>query len=301
MHLAEAEKRVVAICHVLRYAPFFRKVKEVTDSRLLGSLVSINLMEPVEHVHMSHSFVRGNWRNSIESNPMLLAKSCHDLDMLAWLINKPCLRVFSTGSLKWFRSENAPKGSTARCSDGCAIEKECPYSALEIYHRRRTWLHHFDLPPDQDQGETILRLLKTGPYGRCVYRCDNDVVDHQSVLMDFEGGITATFAMEAFTSYGGRRIRVMGSMGDIVGDEEELVVTDFITGKKVRSTAAEYASITSGHGGGDFGLMGVFLRAVTEKNPRLLPTSVQEAMESHLIAFRAEESRLGGKTVNVRG
>jgi predicted dehydrogenase len=301
MELAEKNRRIVAICHVLRYAPFFRKIKEVIDSGLLGRMVSIQLLEPVEHIHMSHSFVRGNWRNAAESNPMLLAKSCHDLDLLVWYVGKPCLRVGSAGSLTWFRKENAPPGSTPRCTDGCAVEKACPYSALKIYHQRRAYLHHFDLPLEGDQGPAILENLKTGPYGRCVYRCDNDVVDHQVVLMEFQDSITASFSMEAFTSYGGRRIRVMGSMGDIVGDESDLVATNFRTGEVVRSNVKEFASLTSGHGGGDFGLVQTFLRAVNERDPGRLPTTVQEAMESHLIGFKAEEGREKGTVVSVRG
>jgi predicted dehydrogenase len=300
MNLATEKKRIVAICHVLRYAPFFRKIKEVIDSGLLGRLVSVQLMEPVYHVHMSHSFVRGNWRNTAESNPMLLAKSCHDLDLLYWLIGKPCRRVNSFGSLTWFKKENAPAGATARCTDGCAVEKDCPYSALKIYYRGRSYLHHFDLPEEGDQGPTILQLLQKGPYGRCVYHCDNDVVDHQVVLLEFEDSVTAAFSMEAFTSYGGRRIRIMGSMGDIVGDENDLVATNFKTGEVIRSSAREYASLASGHGGGDFGLVHDFIHAVSERQPKYLLTTVQEAMESHLIGFRAEESRLEGKVVAVR-
>lgn len=300
MTLAAEKNSIVAICHVLRYAPFFRKIKEVIDSGLLGRLVSIQLMEPVEHIHMSHSFVRGNWRNTAESNPMLLAKSCHDLDLLYWLIGKPCRRVSSFGSLTWFKKENAPSGSTPRCTDGCAVETECPYSALKIYYLKRTWLQHFDLPEEGDQGPTILRLLQTGPYGRCVYHCDNDVVDHQEVLLEFEEAITAAFSMEAHTSYGGRRIRIMGSMGDIVGDENDLIATDFRTNTVTRSNVREYASLSSGHGGGDYGLVRDFIRAVGERKPEHLLTTVQEAMESHLIGFRAEESRTEGKIVAVR-
>ncbi len=300
MDLATEKSRIVAICHVLRYAPFFRKIKEVIDSGLLGRLVSIQLMEPVEHIHMSHSFVRGNWRNSVESNPMLLAKSCHDLDLLYWLIGKPCRRVSSFGSLTWFRKENAPGGCTPRCTDGCAVETGCPYSALKIYYQKRTWLHHFDLPENGDQGPTILRLLQTGPYGRCVYHCDNDVVDHQVVLLEFGDAITAAFSMEAHTSYGGRRIRIMGSMGDIVGDENDLIATDFRTNAVTRSNVKEYASLSSGHGGGDYGLVRDFIRAVSERQPKHLLTTVQEAMESHLIGFRAEMSRTEGKIVAVR-
>ncbi len=300
MDRAIEKKRIVAVCHVLRYAPFFRKINEVIESGLLGRLISIQLMEPVEHIHMSHSFVRGNWRNTAESNPMLLAKSCHDLDLLTWFIAKPCRRVSSFGSLTWFRKENAPAGSPLRCTDGCPAEADCPYSAVKIYHQRRTWLQHFDLPEEGDQGPTILRLLQTGPYGRCVYHCDNDVVDHQVVILEFDGAVTASFSMEAHTSYGGRRIRIMGSAGDLVGDENDLIVTEFRTDRVTRSGVKEFASLASGHGGGDYGLVRDFLRAVSEHEPKYLSTTIQDAMESHLIGFRAEESRLAGKIMPVR-
>ncbi|MEW6509891.1 MAG: Gfo/Idh/MocA family oxidoreductase [Bacteroidota bacterium] len=299
MNLAKAKNRIVVICHVLRYAPFFRKIKEVIDSGTLGRMVSIQLMEPVEHVHMSHSFVRGNWRNTKESNPMLLAKSCHDLDLLLWYTDKHCTKISSFGSLTWFKPENAPKGSTARCTDGCAVESTCPYSALKIYYRNRTWLHHMDLPEEGDKGPAILEHLKTGPYGRCVYRCDNDVVDHQVVMMQFEDNITANFNMEAHTSYAGRRIRIMFTNGDIVGDEENLTFSDFTTGETVKWNVKESAQITSGHGGGDFGLVRNWLQAVNRRDPSILPTTIERSMESHLMAFRAEEARGTGTLKDV--
>jgi len=140
-------------------------------------VVSVQHLEPVEHIHMSHSFVRGNWGNTAKSNPMILSKSCHDTDILRWIINKPCTRVSSFGSLRLFRKEMAPEGSTERCTDGCRVERDCPFSAKKIYLERKGWLQHLKLEEVND--ETILRELKNGPYGRCVYRCDNDVVDHQ--------------------------------------------------------------------------------------------------------------------------
>ena len=299
MKLAKSSNRIVAICHVLRYAPFFRKIKEVIDSGVLGRMVSIQLMEPVEHIHMSHSFVRGNWRNTKESNPMLLAKSCHDLDVLLWFTGKHCLKVGSFGSLTWFKRENAPIGSTARCTDACAVEATCPYSALRIYYRNRTWLGHMDLPEEGDKGAAILQNLKTGPYGRCVYHCDNDVVDHQVVMMQFEDEVTANFNMEAHTSYAGRRIRIMFTNGDIVGDEETLSFSDFTTGETVRWNVRENTEISSGHGGGDFGLVRDWLQAVSQRNPALLPTTIENSMESHLMAFKAEESRATGTMKEV--
>jgi predicted dehydrogenase len=299
MHLSRKQGRIVAVCHVLRYAPFFRKIKEVLDSGAIGRIVSIQLMEPVEHIHMSHSFIRGNWRNSKESNPMLLSKSCHDLDLLVWFTGKHCTRIGSFGSLTWFSRGNAPAGSTARCTDGCAVETECPYSALKIYYRKRTWLGHMDLPADGDQGPAILDQLKKGQYGRCVYRSDNDVVDHQVVMMEFEDGMTASFNMEACTSYAGRRIRIMGTRGDIVGDEENLLVSNFQTDQVARWNVKENADVSSGHGGGDDGLVRDFVQAVSRHNPELLSSTIENAMESHLMAFRAEEGRLSNKLIRL--
>jgi len=299
MNLAISKDRIIAICHVLRYAPFFRKIKEVVDSGALGRLISIQLMEPVQNVHMSHSFVRGNWRNSRESNPMLLAKSCHDLDLLTWYTGKHCTKVASFGALTWFKKENAPPGSSKRCMDGCTVEANCPYSALKIYYRNRTWLHHMDLPAEGDQGPAILEYLKSGPYGRCVFHCDNDVVDHQVVSMEFEGQITANFNMEAHTIYAGRRIRVMGSEGDLVGDEQNLEISNFKTRKTQRWNVNEQAASASGHGGGDYELVSAFVQAVSQHDPALLSTTIDKAMESHLIAFRAEEARAQGSVKSV--
>lgn len=299
MKLTKERKRIVAICHVLRYTPYFRKMKEVITSGILGEIVSIQHMEPVFHQHMAHSYVRGNWRNTKESNFMLNAKSCHDLDILKWVTNKHCLRVASFGSLKHFKKENAPEGSTLRCTDGCKVEATCPYSALKIYFRNRTYLHHFDFPDEADKGELIMKYLKEGPYGRCVYHCDNDVVDHQILSMEFEDKITAAFSMEALTSYAGRRTRIMGTMGDVVGDEDTLVVSDFRTGKQTIWDAKKDAKIDSGHGGGDFGLAHDWVQAISQRNPDLLTSTIEESMESHLIGFRAEESRLTGKIVKV--
>ena len=298
--LQQARKydKIVAICHVLRYTPYFRKMKEMIDSGRVGDIISVQHLEPVEHIHMSHSFVRGNWRNTAESNPMILSKSCHDTDILRWLIGKSCKRVSSFGSLRHFRADMAPPGSTDRCTDGCKVESECPWSALEIYYRKKGWLWHLAIPDNKD--ETILDALKTGRYGKCVYRSDNDVVDHQVVDMEFEDEITAAFSMEAFTHYGGRRTRIFGTKGDIIGDNEELTLTAFLTGAQETWDASMSDEVASGHGGGDYGVMHDFIQAVSQHDVSLLTSNIEASMESHLICFKAEESRLaGGKMVEV--
>lgn len=290
--LAEEKGRIVAVCHVLRYSPYYKKVKAVIESGVLGELVSLQHFEPIQHVHMSHSYVRGNWRVEAETNPIILAKSCHDLDIMRWWIDRPCEYVSSFGSLKWFRAENAPPGSTQRCTDGCAVEASCPYSAKKIYYENRSWLHHFDLPTEEPaRGEAILKNITEGPYGRCVYHCDNDVPDHQIVSLQFADQITASFNMEAFTHYHGRRTRIMGSMGDVVGDETDLLVTDFRTGEQEKWNVKENSAQDSGHGGGDWGLLRDWLQAVDQQDTTLLTSTLQASMESHQMGFLAEKSR----------
>lgn len=292
LSLAEANNRIVAVCHVLRYSPYYRKIKAILDSGVLGELVSIQHMEPIQHIHMSHSYVRGNWRVEAETNPIILAKSCHDLDILRWWIGQPCEYIASFGSLKWFKKENAPEGSTARCTDGCAVESSCPYSALKIYHKNRTYLGHLDLPEQEpERGLAIMDNLKNGPYGRCVYQCDNDVPDHQVVSMQFGNQITANFSMEAFTHYHGRRTRIMGSMGDLVGDEKDLLITDFRTGTSENWNIKDHVTIDSGHGGGDWGLVRDWLTAVDRQDSNVLTSTLAASMESHLMGFMAEKSR----------
>ncbi|MBK9256324.1 MAG: Gfo/Idh/MocA family oxidoreductase [Saprospiraceae bacterium] len=293
-------KAIVAVCHVLRYSPYYRKVKEVIDSGVLGAMVSMQHFEPIHHIHMSHSFVRGNWHKEADTNPIILAKSCHDLDIIRWWVGKPCKYLSSFGSLKWFKASNAPAGSTARCTDGCAAEANCPYSALKIYHRDRTYLHHFDLPEDKSQhGDVIMKYLRESNYGKCVYRCENDVADHQIVSMEFEDEITVSFNMEAFTDYHGRRTRIMGSMGCLEGDEDVLRVADFRTKEVIEWRTKDHVTISSGHAGGDYGLVRDFLLAVDKKDASLLSSTLDASMESHQMGFLAEESRKKRVTVRV--
>jgi predicted dehydrogenase len=294
--LAKKNDRIVAVCHVLRYAPYFVKLKEIMQSGVLGDIISIQHLEPIEHIHMSHSYVRGNWHNSKATTPIILAKSCHDLDILRWMLEKPCTNIQAFGNLKWFTEKNAPEGSTARCTDGCKVEGKCPYSALDIYYRKRERNYVFDLPEEKDkQAAYVLEQLKTTNYGRCVYRMDNDQPDHYTTNILFEDGVTAAFSMEAFTSYDGRRTRVMGSLGDVVGDMSSFVMTDFLTGKKT-----EWKQETDGHGGGDWRLAQDWVNAVSKHDPKLLTSTIDASIESHVMGFMAEESRKRKQVMEVK-
>lgn len=293
-NLANEQGKVVAVCHVLRYAPYFQKLKEIVSAGTLGELISIQHFEPIEHIHMAHSYVRGNWYDSKRTSPIIIAKSCHDLDILRWLVDRPCEYITAFGDLKWFRAENKPVGATPRCTDGCAVESQCPYSAIKIYSRNRARTYVFDLPDDpSDHGDYIMEQLRTSNYGRCVYQMDNDQADHYVATMRFTDGVTASFSMEAFTSYHGRRTRIMGAMGDIVGDMESFVHTDFLTGQKTKWVATKDRSgvYLSGHGGGDWRLVQDWIRAVSHDDPSMLTSTIDASIESHIMGFRAEASR----------
>ena len=295
LNLAKSSGKVVGVCHVLRYAPYFVKLKELMNNGSIGEVVSIQHMEPIMNVHMSHSYVRGNWHNSKETTPIILAKSCHDLDILRWMVGKKCERIQAFGDLKWFKQQNAPQGSTDRCTNGCAVEATCPYSALRIYYRNRTWLHHFDLPENKDQqGEAIMNYLKNTNYGKCVYRMDNDQPDHYITNIQFADNVTASFSMEAFTPYEGRRTRVMGSMGHIVGDMTSFTITDFRTGK-----SEEWKETTDTHGGGDWRLVENWIEAVSKNDASLLTSTIDQSIESHIMGFMAEKSRMGNKVMEI--
>jgi len=293
---AKKKKRIVGVCHVLRYTPYFRKIKEVVDSGMLGELMSIDHAEVLSPAHMVTSYVRGPYGRKEESNPILLAKSCHDLDIIRWLVGERCRKVSSFGSLKIFKEENAPAGSTDRCSDGCAVEASCPYSALRIHYRKKEWLERFHLHNFRDA--TILKALKEGPYGRCVYRCGNNNPDHQIVAMDFGDQITANFTL-AMSHDANRKTRIMGSMGNVVGDGETLWISDFRTEKTERWNVKENFVIESGHGGGDFGLMSDFVQAVAHQDEGMLTSNLEASMESHLIGFQAEKAREKSKVVRI--
>jgi predicted dehydrogenase len=258
--LASDKKQLLSICHVLRYTDFFTKIKNLIDEGRIGKLISIQHNENVGFFHYAHSYIRGNWRNSDESAPMILAKSCHDMDILLWLSGAHCKRVSSFGELSHFRPENAPEGSAIRCSDGCAVEEECPYSALKIYLGETikdvSGRDYFKGVVNGDiRDEAILRSLQEGPYGRCVYRSDNNVVDHQVVILEFENGVTATFNMCGFTDSLSRTIKLMGTKGQIKASMEknEILLYDFVKDETIVFDMNDTEKNGSAHGGGDLG------------------------------------------------
>ena len=292
---SERTGRTLAICHVLRYTSFFKKLKELLDEGRVGQLVSMHLSENIAYWHFSHSYVRGAWRNKELSSPIILAKSCHDMDILYWLVGAKCKNISSFGNLVQFKAENAPEGAPARCSDGCPASDSCLYYAPNMYvHMEHSWLSTANR--SQDNIDQVLEDLKTSQYGRCVYRCDNNVPDHMVTALEFENGVTGTFNLCAYTNECFRQIRLMGTLGEISGDMEkdEIRVIDFSTGN---TETINLMKSTAGHGGGDEGIMESFIASLRAGSAAL--TNGNESLHSHLMAFAAEESRVTGKTINV--
>lgn len=298
--LAKQTGKKVVICHVLRYAPFYRKVKEVLDSGILGELQSIQADEDVAYWHHAHSYVRGNWRNSEETSPMLLAKCCHDMDLMVWLTGRRCQRVSSFGSLGHFTPDHAPEGAALRCLDGCKVKETCPYDAEQFYvNDKRRGVRHGNTgwPANilalNPTVENVYAALREGPYGRCVYHCDNNVVDHQVVNLEMDGGLTVTFSMCAFNG-GGRHAKFMGTHGYMTADLEENVIKVMPFGGETQVYDFNLAKEKMlGHAGGDTVLINEFMDYLRGAAPEGI-TSLEASMESHFICFAAEESRLNG-------
>ncbi len=296
---------IFGVCHVLRYTPHTVALMALLAKGAIGEIVSVEHLEPVGWWHDAHSFVRGNWGNEAASSPMLLAKSCHDLDWLLHVVGRRCERVASFGSLYHFKPENRPEGAADRCLDCPAhIENTCPYSAKRIY---LTALERgaIDWPiatiTDDHTEAGVLTALREGPYGRCVYACDNDVVDHQVVQMEFEGGVTASFTMVAFTTMRGRNTRIFGTHGELTTDSQVITIDDFRTlERRVIDTALSAdGAQESGHGGGDEGLVVAMLRAVQAGDQGLVSSDADQSLESHVMVFAAETARRQGTVERV--
>jgi predicted dehydrogenase len=295
---------MLAVCHVLRYTTYTKLVKNILDSGQIGEIISVQHLEPVGFWHQAHSFVRGNWHNEARSSSMLLQKSCHDLDWLSYIISKPCTRISSFGSLRHFTREFRPQGAADRCLD-CGVASECPYDARRFYFDH---FHEgdFDWPLNvitTDISEAgIIEALQTGDYGRCVYGgCDNDVVDHQVVNMEFEGGTTASFTMTAFTKPRDRETRIFGTKAELYGNGNIVEVYDFLTRetKTFEGNLESDGSILSGHGGGDEGIMDAFVTALAQNDPSYILSGPTQTLESHLMVFAAETARKQNRVMSV--
>ncbi len=292
---AQKAGKMVCVCHVLRYHPAFIKVKELVSSGKYGRIMTITHTEDVGIDRTTHSYVRGVMNTEAGNNPMLLAKCCHDIDFLVWLTDANCRRLSSFGSRAWFRSENAPEGSATRCIN-CAIEKECPYSAVDLYWRRRQWINNFDIPAGMTLDQVLRKELEEGDYGRCVYHCNNDVVDNQVLTMQMDDGSLITLCMDVFTRRDGRSTDIKMTRGEIVSDGVKIFVTDFVTHKREVYDFTEVCKQPF-HAGADLKLVESFLASIRGESAEAPTTTIAESLRSHRLCFEAERSRLSGQTV----
>jgi len=300
-----AEKGVkILVCHVLRYTPFFMKIKSMIRNNDLGRIISIHHSECVGNIHHSHSYVRGNWGNTVKSSNMLLAKSCHDIDIIQWLIDSKCVNVHSFGSLSYFKKENAPEGAPDYCIDNCPHRGKCYYDATAIYSvENKEWYKTHALQKQNPSKEELDNLLRNTQYGKCVFKCDNDVVDHQVVNLEYENGATASFNMSSF-NHGGRYIRVMGTDGELYGDLGANTIEYYSFKTRERQVIKPWEknlddSITTGHAGGDGGLVEILYKYMAEDYKGDMLSEIAISAENHLTVFAAEKARLEKKVVNI--
>ncbi len=292
--------RKIIVCHVLRYTNFFSKLKEILDSGELGRVVAINHSENVGNFHIAHSFVRGNWRRSEDASPIIMQKSCHDMDILIWLVGSEPKKVASFGRLSHFKEENAPAGSADRCLQ-CRVADKCQYNAVRAYLPVRGDWPAVLLGPDQSE-EGILKALETGPYGRCVYRCDNDVCDNQVTIIEFKNGVNVSFTLSGFTNRMCRTIKIMCEYGEINAEDDgdTIEITRFNSNREeqITKTVIRTAQVEGFHGGGDSLLMEDFINKM-EAGSGESKTAIEHSIESHALACAAELSRVTGKVIDM--
>ena len=295
----------ILVCHVLRYTPFFCKIRELLESGMIGSVISVDHKECVGHIHQSHSFVRGNWGNSGRASCMLLQKSCHDMDILQWLLDKPCVKIQSFGALTYFNEHNAPEDAPERCIDGCPHADTCQFNAVKLYldDKKNTWFRNACTGMVDPSDECVEQALRHTQYGKCVFRCDNDVVDHQTVNMLFEDDITVTFSMCAFNQ-GGRYIHIMGTRGELFGSlnskEGPIRVRLFGETEDRLIPVTGKDGLLSGHGGGDEGIVEALYEYLNGTYRGFSVSDIRTSVDNHHLVFAAEQSRKNNHVVDIR-
>lgn len=299
---ADRLRRRVVVCHVLRYTPLYRTIKGMLADGCIGELITLNAVEGVDPWHHAHSFVRGHWSDTRRSSPMILAKSCHDLDLIRWIAGAPCSRIASFGSNTYFHPSSSPEGAPSRCTDGCPAESRCLYNARRYLGDQGRWLGHVMNGSETASPAERERWLAESPWSRCVYQCGNDTVDHQVVNMAFASGVTATFTMTAFDS--GRSIQIFGTEGRLRAGESvhrdtgKWIVLEGHDGSRQLVGLDLAGEGHGGHLGGDEGLVDALYGEMT--GPEESMTSpLEESVESHRMAFAAEQSRLAGSLVHL--
>lgn len=289
----------VMVCHVLRYTGFWGAIKEIVERGELGKVIDIQHNENIGNFHIAHSFVRGNWRNSAQTSPLIMQKSCHDMDLLTWIADSRAKSVASFGELSFFNSKNAPPLSADRCTN--CNEKDCRFDARKVYLPIAGQWPATVLGVDQSI-EALTKAIEEGPYGRCVFKCDNDVCDHQVAIFEFENGIHATFNLSGFTNRMCRTVKIMCENGEIRGDDEknEIEIIRFASNWQDAPYIKRFnPELREGfHGGGDSGLMENFLSMLEGKGGENL-SAIERSIESHIMALGAEKARVEHRLIDL--
>ena len=297
--LAAEHGALIIVCHVLRYSNYYAKIKEIIAGGTIGDLVCINHTENVGYFHFAHSFVRGNWRDEYTSTPAILAKCCHDIDLISWFADAPCVRVSSVGALNYFCRENAPAGAAPRCLGGCKAKKTCPYDAERLYVKDPFYKAKFIkymkrtlTGKAKNSRSDVMEALRDGDYGRCVFYCDNNVCDTQLVNMTFANGATAVLEMNAFSDKMFRECHIVGTKGELIGYGTRLELRLF-GGKAAK--VHTFSPNVGGHIEGDVRLIARFVKILCGETADLTGvTTIDATVPSHDIALAAEESRKNG-------
>jgi predicted dehydrogenase len=292
---AKSQKRILSIAHVLRYSDFFATIKHLLDDNVVGQLKSIQHQENIGYYHYAHSFVRGPWHRSDIANPIILAKACHDMDLLAWYINAKCTKVSSFGVRDTFIQEMKPKGATERCIN-CSLSRSCLYHAPSLHEMPKA--DHLAVILRNEYG-SLNEAMKISDYGRCVYTMDNDVMETQITLLEFENGVHASFHLSAFNDEISRYIHIMGTEGEIRAN----TLSRKITIKRYdepNERSIQIGLSDSAHEGGDAGIVKGFIEEIKHQNLENGRTSIDKSIMSHLMALAAECSRKENKVVDLK-
>jgi predicted dehydrogenase len=305
---AREHGRKVMICHVLRYAPFYIELKNRIEAGAIGDILHIQTEENVDYHHMATAFVRGKFANQARGgSSFLMQKCCHDLDLIAWFHSgaRPA-KVTSYGSLSQFREARAPVGSGTRCLTDCKIEADCVYSAKKLYVDRPlwgtyVWPRYVDGVRWSDE-EKLESLRADNPFGRCVWRCDNDIVDHQAVLIEFDDGSTAVHNLVGATAKACRTVHITGTKGEIQGVLEDgafVIRRPALPGEGMlfREERVEISVSNDMHGGGDLRLVEDFVRVVRGDAESRFSTSLENSIVGHMLGFRADRSMASGQSL----
>lgn len=278
--------KMVTVCYVLRYHPYFMKLKEIADDASLGRMLSIRHTERVGKDRLAHTFVRGPWNMKEMNTTVFFTKCCHDVDFVLWLSGGDVRSVKSVKGKRIFTADDAPEGSSRRCLD-CSIEKTCPYSAVDLYLRRRDWIKGFAALPGESQEDTIVRMLENSRYGRCVYHCpENDVVDSQSVLLEMESGVKAEIIMDCPTDET-NRVTVIDCENAVISGDESFVEVKYKDSGRTEKYDFRWTESLGYHAKADFHVVREFIEAIHEGHLQTR-TSCADALQSHLICFRAD-------------